>query len=61
MVVALSHRHRLMAGEGMTVTEISRATLDQAQRSGSFTAAETRPEIYAASTLVEEPERSQIT
>ena len=61
MVIALGHRHRLMAGEGMTVTEISRATLDQAQRSGSFTAAETRPEIYAASTLVEEPERSQIT
>jgi predicted amidohydrolase len=50
-----------LCGEGMTVTEISRATLDQAQRSGSFTAAETRPEIYAASTLVEEPERSQIT
>ena len=47
-----------LCGEATTVTETARATLDQAQRSGSFTAAETRPGIYAASTLVEEQERS---
>ena len=47
-----------LCGEGMTVTEISRTTLDQARRSGAFTAAETRPEIYAAAALVGEREEA---
>ena len=49
-----------LCGEGMTVTEISRTILDQARRSGAFTAAETRPEIYAAAALVGEREEAQI-
>ena len=41
-----------LAGEGMTVTEVSRAAIARARRSGCYTAAETRPEIYAGARRV---------
>ena len=41
-----------LAGEGMTVTEVSRATIARARGSGCCTAAETRPDIYAGAQRV---------
>lgn len=37
-----------LAGEGMTVSEISRSTIEKARQSGCYTVDETRPEVYAA-------------
>ncbi len=42
-----------LAGEGMTVTEISRPVVEKARRSGCYTANEIRPEVYAGARRVE--------
>ena len=41
-----------LAGEGMTVTEVSREAIALARCSGCYTAAETRPDVYAAARRV---------